>query len=158
MRTEDKHGSISIRAPAKGATKALQAEVDGYIISIHAPVKGAAGNRRTCGHRIRDFNPRSREGSDSRPRDRGHDAGHFNPRSREGSDSKRVQCTLSLMYFNPRSREGSDKQRTGRDRRERISIRAPVKGATVGGAGDGGAAADFNPRSREGSDSDRRRK
>ena len=34
--------------------------------------------------------------------------GNFNPRSREGSDSARVYIHHFKAYFNPRSREGSD--------------------------------------------------
>ena len=33
---------------------------------------------------------------------------NFNPRSREGSDSCLFQLTVKPYYFNPRSREGSD--------------------------------------------------
>ena len=55
-----------------------------------------------------NFNPRSREGSDTRfPRCKRF-LGYFNPRSREGSDSHAVHSTLLIMHFNPRSREGSD--------------------------------------------------
>ena len=32
----------------------------------------------------------------------------FNPRSREGSDSRTNNCIVGIRYFNPRSREGSD--------------------------------------------------
>ena len=56
----------------------------------------------------RNFNPRSREGSDLSERDQIKFIGNFNPRSREGSDcydSGRYGC---FDNFNPRSREGSD--------------------------------------------------
>ena len=78
-------------------------------ISIHAPARGA-----TCGvqaqvKRRTDFNPRSREGSDHHNRCRTTPAGrYFNPRSREGSDVVWHLRCLSQLYFNPRSREGSD--------------------------------------------------
>ena len=77
-----------------------------------------------------DFNPRSREGSDS---DRSRSIPHkyisihapakgatficiknflilydFNPRSREGSDNTTRYVYGSFSNFNPRSREGSD--------------------------------------------------
>ena len=32
----------------------------------------------------------------------------FNPRSREGSDSDSQEQLFSIVHFNPRSREGSD--------------------------------------------------
>ena len=55
---------------------------------------------------------------------------NFNPRSREGSDGKNNGQEQSTLYFNPRSREGSDNtQRCDKDHPE-ISIHAPAKGAT----------------------------
>ena len=33
---------------------------------------------------------------------------HFNPRSREGSDTRQGISIYNSIYFNPRSREGSD--------------------------------------------------
>ena len=80
---------------------------------------------------IRDFNPRSREGSDLST-DGGAARGmNFNPRSREGSDRFGMYNKHTKIHFNPRSREGSDPDRCA------------------------GAAEcrHFNPRSREGSDS-----
>ena len=81
---------------------------------------------------VRDFNPRSREGSDQvgynvmRCRDISIHApakgatpwgllyfqprNHFNPRSREGSDGPTAKREVFRIYFNPRSREGSDLQ------------------------------------------------
>ena len=100
------HCSISIHAPAKGAT---------ILISSHE----------------QDFNPRSREGHACSATACGADC-HFNPRSREGSDSTtRIEAvtgfhisihapakgatpapatvpTSTPFNFNPRSREGSD--------------------------------------------------
>ena len=144
--------SISIHAPARGATlfrNVMQLETQ---ISIHAPARGAtkqaAAPFRNCSY----FNPRSREWSDGR-RVPGAVAGeYFNPRSREWSDEERsmlfaagvrFQSTLPRVerplysryrpapsHFNPRSREWSD--------------------------ADGGRKqndfTDFNPRSREWSD------
>ena len=56
----------------------------------------------------RDFNPRSRKGSDVYPGlflDR---AGYFNPRSRKGSDVSEKLFEKTFQDFNPRSRKGSD--------------------------------------------------
>ena len=56
---------ISIHAPAKGATMYF-AKFEGMTkISIHAPAKGATFLRMVCKLMLTDFNPRSREGSDS---------------------------------------------------------------------------------------------
>ena len=102
---------------------------------------------------VEDFNPRSREGSDTKLDHRRWDLSNFNPRSREGSD--RIQlihlyCPLLFQSTLPR--------------RERlhcvcryitkitISIHAPAKGATVYILSCGLWLIYFNPRSREGSD------
>ena len=81
------HTEISIHAPVKGATGDIAAggNVD-IAISIHAPVKGATpfGARREPSWR--DFNPRTREGCDSRHRLRSVKMPYFNPRTREGCD------------------------------------------------------------------------
>ena len=56
---------------------------------------------------------------------------NFNPRSREGSDSALEGGANITKNFNPRSREGSDDYNTGLLNHERqISIHAPAKGAT----------------------------
>ena len=122
---------ISIHAPAKGATN-----TDTYIkifgvISIHAPAKGATRYRHQPNKRLGDFNPRSREGSDSRNRCCDKSMANFNPRSREGSDKPATAGLLHRKHFNPRSREGSDDAVNGHfDSIVFISIHAPAKGAT----------------------------
>ena len=55
---------------------------------------------------------------------------NFNPRSREGSDTGRRRDRLRRGYFNPRSREGSDPPAAPQALQVRISIHAPAKGAT----------------------------
>ena len=57
----------------------------------------------------------------------------FNPRSREGSDSKGFRdFVLSDQNFNPRSREGSDERVLVTFKNDHdISIHAPAKGATM---------------------------
>ncbi len=80
----------------------------------------------------KNFNPRSRAGSDKTGRMKLRHLRNFNPRSRAGSDPSRATChRICLLYFNPRSRAGSDhKRQDGRDQ----------------------SASYFNPRSRAGSD------
>ena len=63
------------------------------FISIHAPAKGATTIFHELSHRPTNFNPRSREGSDSLPATYFARSLHFNPRSREGSDG-----LLHLLY------------------------------------------------------------
>ena len=78
-----------------------------------------------------NFNPRSREVSDTAGRWYHFTVGNFNPRSREVSDALSDHMALALLNFNPRSREVSDSFRNLQ----------PVQRVY------------FNPRSREVSDS-----
>ena len=55
---------ISIHAPARGATQYPRYYHALQLISIHAPARGATIRRCTCFLKVRNFNPRSREGSD----------------------------------------------------------------------------------------------
>ena len=106
---KSKRGSISIHAPAKGAT-------------IFKIIKNT-----DCFY----FNPRSREGSDRGRQRLSIKLYNFNPRSREGSDGGFNRRDGGLSYFNPRSREGSDEQSYGSLNSQFISIHAPAKGATA---------------------------
>ena len=56
---------ISIHAPAKGATRSCTSFRALSWISIHAPAKGATRADIDAALSTQDFNPRSREGSDS---------------------------------------------------------------------------------------------
>ena len=128
----DRHESISIHAPAKGATVT---PADGWVkglISIHAPAKGATPRSYHVTSISSDFNPRSREGSDAFVNVIAlQHIPDFNPRSREGSDKKGQAENVCPFYFNPRSREGSDSDRFWYTVFLRsISIHAPAKGAT----------------------------
>ena len=55
---------------------------------------------------------------------------NFNPRSREGSDTGVPRLKSAPNDFNPRSREGSDADRADYAGLRHISIRAPARGAT----------------------------
>ncbi len=87
---------ISIHAPVWGATRHLIDDKINHRISIHAPVWGATGSRRYRPRQIKDFNPRSRVGSDFSCTSIIKPKYHFNPRSRVGSDCKRAQTTRFL--------------------------------------------------------------
>ena len=124
---------ISIHAPARGATFLIQHLAQSVIISIHAPARGATFFQTHEGYWVTDFNPRSREGSDTQrhltskiwrisihapargatENNRQKRVGYadFNPRSREGSDNLRWRFSQGQYNFNPRSREGSDDRR-----------------------------------------------
>ena len=136
--------------------------------------KGATVDADRLGSHVKDFNPRSREGSDRKEPARSCCPHHFNPRSREGSDAWSQMAAPSYRDFNPRSREGSDTPTQQTDFQvTKISIHAPAKGATVllepstarrlfqstlprrerpAGRGRKRHSRHFNPRSREGSD------
>ena len=79
-----------------------------YVISIHAPARGATLSDRETVTESQHFNPRSREGSDWLLPARANCRTDFNPRSREGSDGN--------IFDNPELLE--------------ISIHAPARGAT----------------------------
>ena len=101
------------------------------IISIHAPVKGATRTSEVLLQRGVHFNPRTREGCDTTFRKFYDFQKDFNPRTREGCDIVLSDISESL---------------------KKISIHAPVKGAT-GLAKYGDAECwHFNPRTREGCD------
>ena len=62
----NKQIEISILAPARGATdRVTEHELRVIVISILAPARGATGNDLSALTEVLDFNPRSREGSDS---------------------------------------------------------------------------------------------
>ena len=100
-------------------------------ISIHAPAKGATGAQEEKAMQDRNFNPRSREGSD------GANYGGFDndnisihAPAKGATSSSCLGVTLGVD-FNPRSREGSDLTTHSTNPITRpISIHAPAKGAT----------------------------
>ena len=77
-----------------------------------------------------NFNPRSREGSDANIVGYYTCHDNFNPRSREGSDETAQFPAVRSADFNPRSREGSDGSKNRRKSGNNISIHAPARGAT----------------------------
>ena len=121
-----------------------------------------------------DFNPRSHEGSDPESVAVAWGYKDFNPRSHEGSDQLIHTRATGRTDFNPRSHEGSDTIKilrsyankisiraptrgatgvfTGNWKQAWISIRAPTRGATASAVEACNKAFDFNPRSHEGSD------
>ena len=120
---------ISIHAPAKGATASPEKAQCAYTISIHAPAKGATVSTPDVSHcpRFQSTLPR-RERPDCIGA--GLIVTDFNPRSREGSDSVSGHWYRQSIHFNPRSREGSDPLVKHIRSQVEISIHAPAKGAT----------------------------
>ena len=101
---------------------------------------------------IRNFNPRSHEGSDKGCGAVGRLWKYFNPRSHEGSDLLIAFILHRRYYFNPRSHEGSDNSKLQIPAFLSISIRAPTRGATAQQLRLLLFLHNFNPRSHEGSD------
>ena len=145
------------------------------VISIHAPAKGATAPGLPVSMRSRNFNPRSREGSDCRSgRGRSRAAAFqstlprrerryrrcmalrrssdFNPRSREGATCAPFMPLRRGKDFNPRSREGSDLcSRTRSNALTNFNPRSR-EGSDTRHLSRMRHAEHFNPRSREGSD------
>ena len=86
----------------------LERETVPGTISIHAPARGATKAEFVEKYTHKDFNPRSRE----------------------GSDLIQAHSTKEGRNFNPRSREGSDDGGDHNDHKGPISIHAPARGAT----------------------------
>ena len=89
---------ISIHAPARGAT-ATPAPNDYMELGFQSTLpRGERHNWRIDRQVKRNFNPRSREGSDLFMRGLRNAGGNFNPRSREGSDGKNRQIRSKSSY------------------------------------------------------------
>ena len=80
---------------------------------------------------VRDFNPRSHEGSDDVLMTYASEIRNFNPRSHEGSDD-RVQCILcAITQFQSTLPRGERQCRLKYEiEQAEISIHAPTRGAT----------------------------
>ena len=102
----------------------------GNKISIHAPTRGATLMELRKDLTLKNFNPRSHEGSDSWTHLNNTWFGYFNPRSHEGSDGLETKKYSNYNNFNPRSHEGSDAQLAQCCCDTSISIHAPTRGAT----------------------------
>ena len=146
-----------------------------YLISIHAPTRGATRTPDSCRPLPAYFNPRSHEGSDTPWQLHPRPAGDFNPRSHEGSDGRDQEVAVVLDHISIHApTRGATNSAAERSKRLSISIHAPTRGATVVHAVVAAAIAisihaptrgatpsrcrcsqrpcHFNPRSHEGSD------
>ena len=101
-----------------------------WLVSIRAPARGATRAVNSAMYPIFCFNSRSREGSDKIAMRTHTIATRFNSRSREGSDSLRDGRQPGICGFNSRSREGSDLRFYLLIIYNPVSIRAPARGAT----------------------------
>ena len=146
-----------------------------FVVSIHAPARGATHPRGLCDGPPAGFNPRTREGCDSRT---GHAApahsrvsihapargatgrgcmayacwAGFNPRTREGCDGSALSTGVAWSSFNPRTREGCDDHFVHQLMALAMFQSTHPRGVRPPGRGSLGYKRCFNPRTREGCD------
>ena len=102
-----------------------------YVISIHAPAKGATDGEKSKSQEGQDFNPRTREGCDEIDPVELRESVNFNPRTREGCDisRKRIRFELGISIHAPA--KGATWPPIVKVVLFFISIHAPAKGATA---------------------------
>ena len=122
--------SVSIHAPAEGATGPYASRISAARVSIHAPAEGA-----------------TQHSTSGRPGPRS-----FNPRARGGRDSCRRYPPTCRERFNPRARGGRDGLLALSETAATVSIHAPAEGATSGRPSLTPSGTSFNPRARGGRD------
>ena len=148
------HLSISIHAPARGATNqriemllvaiGFQSTLPqgerrttrlftkkSRKISIHAPARGATYSKLYPARRSVNFNPRSRKGSDGVIAVIKNTVTYFNPRSRKGSDVDILLIVKTTVRFQSTLPQGERlKGKRKQTVKKVISIHAPARGAT----------------------------
>ena len=99
---------VSIHAPARGATHALQVSRLASLFQSTRP-RGARHTPKEIHAFLVGFNPRAREGRDRSVLTHfSHQFACFNPRAREGRDCMERFRRKKNARFNPRAREGRD--------------------------------------------------
>ena len=121
---------VSIHAPARGATRLAQGFRVDHAVSIHAPARGATGDA-DLGHRSRKFQSTRPRGA--RPLERDHLLGD------------------QVVSIHAPARGATAAPRASAHER-RVSIHAPARGATWRRACRSAQGRGFNPRAREGRD------
>ena len=80
-----------------------------FVVSIHAPTRGATITDVEDIWRLIGFNPRTHEGCDRQAGILWRIYLSFNPRTHEGCDWRRLRTSRHQKGFNPRTHEGCDK-------------------------------------------------
>ena len=145
--------TVSIHAPAWGATRKGQAIAPAVRVSIHAPAWGATGVARQGqpGGRVSIHAP-AWGATPILPSFSALMSG-FNPRARVGRDARILLRPLTCACFNPRARVGRDHTPSGFMLRPfQVSIHAPAWGATPLPTPPPANPCRFNPRARVGRD------
>ena len=119
--------------PCGGRRQELFSIILSFLVSIHAPVRGATPGRRQTGETACSFNPRPRAGGDIKRGGSVQWCNCFNPRPRAGGDvgrcsesnsvsmfqstppcgGRRIHCVMGIQSrncFNPRPRAGGDRE------------------------------------------------
>ena len=143
---------VSIHAPTRGATFAIQNTNILYYVSIHAPTRGATQLANYCKCSTKRFNPRTHTGCDlqvliitvfvflfqsTHPHGVRLCINHkiirilcFNPRTHTGCDAKSRDEYSIVTSFNPRTHTGCDVVFIMFSAVLHVSIHAPTRGAT----------------------------
>jgi len=144
---------VSIHAPLRGATLPKGQAHKGTDVSIHAPLRGATLCAMTRIRANEGFNPRTPAGCDERfPSYRLMRCTSFNPRTPAGCDRNATPYRHHQYRFNPRTPAGCDFLSDRFIFRHRVSIHAPLRGATWMGHADEKMILSFNPRTPAGCD------
>ena len=146
---------VSIRAPARGATRLGLDELQVGVVSIRAPARGATRAAPSTSSAMTCFNSRSREGSDQRTVWQRVRPRRFNSRSREGSDSSMLFEARSVMPFQFALPRGERQAQYRRARAGRCFNSRSREGSDWRGWIYRPRLECFNSRSREGSDAAR---
>ena len=120
---------VSIHAPVWGATKMTVPALQAFLVSIHAPVWGATNlcQRKGMG---RSFNPRTRVGCDPCPCLLLPPPTLFQSTHPCGVRQRPRTYRPPFVCFNPRTRVGCDCFKMSVSYSVKVSIHAPVWGAT----------------------------
>ena len=123
--------TVSIHAPARGATRREKACYRSVVVSIHAPARGAT---RCCAKTVRSLlafrstPPHGERQGIAATSGLGRPC--FDPRPRTGSDHPRKHCSASCDVSIHAPARGATRGGRGEDRSGTVSIHAPARGAT----------------------------
>ena len=126
-----REGSVSIHAPARGATRQIGHLCIVHCVSIHAPARGAtsATTRLEPSERFQSTRPQGARQIQGVC----HRSGlQFQSTRPQGARLSHLSASSGDFCFNPRARKGRDKAFWLHDEDMPVSIHAPARGATRG--------------------------
>ena len=124
------HTSVSIHAPARGATIQIGSIPFAEIVSIHAPARGATEriSRESLVNKFQFTRPQGARRGACRAYQLLREG--FNSRARKGRDRDFIRENGRIESFNSRARKGRDRTYQPGEPRQQVSIHAPARGAT----------------------------